>query len=227
LPDRCRVRHRAMYRAPAGVVALHAGRRLISARRIWIPWARFTAQSWGRRAGASPGKAPAMSNGSPGCPLRTFSRVGSTALAGCSGGPPSGSFGSCCISSVSGWCAVVALRQRLSTLPRKSSLVTAAVLLAPLIASLLGRSSEGSCFSFTRAGSATPSPNANTSPVPREGRKSSRFEAPSETAARTMAWSRSLVMRIANSVLHWEIMVASSSAGRWLTINAIRDRGIN
>jgi hypothetical protein len=48
--------------------------------------------------------------------------------------------------------------------------------------------------------------------VPSEGTNDNRFAAASETAERNSAWSRSLASRIANSVLHWEIMVASSSA---------------
>ena len=38
----------------------------------------------------------------------------------------------------------------------------------------------------------------------------------SGTADLTIALSRSLAMRMANTVLHWERMVASSSAGRWV-----------
>ena len=42
----------------------------------------------------------------------------------------------------------------------------------------------------------------------------------SETAEVTMAWSRSLDMRSANTVLHWERMVGSISAGRCVTMQS-------
>ena len=38
-----------------------------------------------------------------------------------------------------------------------------------------------------------------------------------DTAARITFWSRSLAMRMAKSVLHWEMIVGSSSAGRCVT----------
>jgi len=47
----------------------------------------------------------------------------------------------------------------------------------------------------SRVGSATPSPNANTSRVPSEGTKPISEPAASETAERTIAWSRSFAMR--------------------------------
>ena len=72
-------------------------------------------------------------------------------------------------------------------------------------------------MNFSRVGSATPSPKASTSRVPSDGTKASRFAAASDTAERTIAWSRSFAMRIANRVEHCEMMVESSSAGRCVT----------
>src|SRR5690606_41778777 len=69
-----------------------------------------------------------------------------------------------------------------------------------------------------RVGNDTPSPNAITSPVLSDGRNSSRLEAASEIAALRISWSRSLDSRMANSVLHCDRMVGSSSDGRWLTM---------
>ena len=83
--------------------------------------------------------------------------------------------------------------------------------------SLLGMNSAASSLKRSRVGSATPSPKANTSRVPSEGTKASRPAAASETAERMMFWSRSLAMRMAKMVLHWEMMVESSSAGRCVT----------
>jgi len=50
-----------------------------------------------------------------------------------------------------------------------------------------------------------------------EGTNDNRLAAASDTAERSSAWSRSLARRIVNRVLHWEMMVASSSAGRCVT----------
>ena len=83
--------------------------------------------------------------------------------------------------------------------------------------SLLGMNSAASSLKRSRVGSATPSPKANTSRVPSEGTKASRPAAASETAERMMFWSRSFAMRMAKMVLHWEMMVESSSAGRCVT----------
>ena len=77
--------------------------------------------------------------------------------------------------------------------------------------------SAGSWPNRSRVGSATPSPKAKASRVPSEGTNARRLAAASETAERITAWSRSLAMRMANSVLHWEMMVASSSAGLCVT----------
>jgi 3-hydroxyisobutyrate dehydrogenase-like beta-hydroxyacid dehydrogenase len=57
----------------------------------------------------------------------------------------------------------------------------------------------------------------STSPVPSEGTKVSTLAPASDTAERISAWSRSLDRRITNRVLHWEMMVGSISAGRWVT----------
>ena len=83
--------------------------------------------------------------------------------------------------------------------------------------SLCGRRSGGSSVKRSRVGNGRPSPNATTSRVPSEGTKASRLATASVTAERSSAWSRSLAIRIANSVLHCEMMVGSSSPGRWVT----------
>ncbi|MGX1292224.1 hypothetical protein AB7M75_002132 [Bradyrhizobium ottawaense] len=111
----------------------------------------------------------------------------------------------------------VAPRQRSSTALTKCMSwpeVTEGTLL--MVASPRGNWCGGTSLKRNRVGSATPSPKASTSRVPSEGTKESRFAAASDTAARSSAWSRSLARRIVNSVLHWEMMVASSSAGRWV-----------
>ena len=79
------------------------------------------------------------------------------------------------------------------------------------------RDRRGSSVKRRRAGSGKPSPNATTSRVPSEGTKASRLATASVTAERSSAWSRSLAMRIANRVLHCEMIVGSSSPGRWVT----------
>ena len=84
-------------------------------------------------------------------------------------------------------------------------------------ASLVGRSASGTSRNFIRVGSGTPAPNANTSPVPSEGTKVSMLAPASEIAERISAWSRSFDSRITNMVLHWEMMLGSISAGRWVT----------
>ena len=89
-----------------------------------------------------------------------------------------------------------------------------ASMLARVTASLCGMCCWSSSLKRSRVGSATPSPKANTSRVPSEGTKPISEPAASDTAERTIAWSRSFAMRIANSVEHCEMMVASSSAGR-------------
>src|SRR5262245_43893714 len=63
-------------------------------------------------------------------------------------------------------------------------------------ASLLGTRPEGSCRNIILAGKATPSPNASTSRVPRDGTKRRRLPAESDTAERMIAWSRSLAIRM-------------------------------
>ena len=80
--------------------------------------------------------------------------------------------------------------------------------------SFFGSNCSGNCLNLSRVGSATPSPNANASPVPSDGRNARKLAAVSATAERNSAWSRSLVIRIANSVEHCDRMVESSSAGR-------------
>src|SRR5262249_22002046 len=81
-------------------------------------------------------------------------------------------------------------------------------------AALFGRSSGGSSGKVSRVGNGTPTPNASASRVPSAGTKAKRLAAESDTAERSSTWSRSFDMRMANSVLHWEMMVGSSSAGR-------------
>src|SRR6185437_16226796 len=83
--------------------------------------------------------------------------------------------------------------------------------------SLRGSRSAGNSLKRSRVGSGSPSPNATTSRVPSEGMKSSRLATASVTAERSNSWSRSFAKRIANSVLHCEMMVGSSSPGRWVT----------
>ena len=110
---------------------------------------------------------------------------------------------------------MVAPRQRSTTETRKpTSTPFAESMCARVTAWLCGMCCGASCLKRSRVGSATPSPNANTSRVPSEGTKPISEPAASDTAERTIAWSRSFAMRIANSVEHCEMMVASSSAGR-------------
>ena len=114
---------------------------------------------------------------------------------------------------------MVAPRQRSTTFSMKAaSMPSIASMRSPLPTnSLFGMNSASSWLKRSRVGSATPSPKAKASRVPSEGTNASRLAAASETAARITAWSRSFAMRMANSVLHWEMMVASSSAGRCVT----------
>jgi hypothetical protein len=80
--------------------------------------------------------------------------------------------------------------------------------------SLRGMRAAASSLKRSLVGSATPSPKANTSRVPSDGTNARSPAAASDTAERMMFWSRSLAMRMAKMVLHWEMIVASSSAGR-------------
>jgi len=77
-----------------------------------------------------------------------------------------------------------------------------------------GRCSSGSRSKRMRVGREMPSPKATASPTPMVGMNSSNEAAESEMPARRMSWSRSLVSRSENTVLHCERMVGSSSAGR-------------
>src|SRR5437588_9654041 len=81
---------------------------------------------------------------------------------------------------------------------------------------LLGDMDSGSSLKRNRVGTGTAAPNANTSLVPSDGTKLRRLVAASGAAARTILWSLSLLSRIVNNVLHWEMIVASSSAGLWV-----------
>jgi hypothetical protein len=111
----------------------------------------------------------------------------------------------------------------LATRPRQRSTIDAserssvAAASPSALVSLFGRTCAGNCRNFIRVGSATPSPKAKASPVPSDGRKARKFAAVSATAQRSSAWSRSLVMRMANSVEHCDRIVESSSAGRCVT----------
>jgi hypothetical protein len=65
---------------------------------------------------------------------------------------------------------------------------------------LFGRSSADNSLKRMHVGSATATPKANTSRVPREGINEIRLAAASETAERTNAWSHSFDNRMTNSV---------------------------
>src|SRR5439155_13171165 len=80
-----------------------------------------------------------------------------------------------------------------------------------------GKCCGGNSLKFSRVGKGTPTPNASASRVVSEGTKVNRLAAESDTADLSSAWSRSFDMRMAKRVLHWEMMVGSSSAGRWVT----------
>ena len=55
---------------------------------------------------------------------------------------------------------------------------------------------------------------------PKADRNSINPEPVSEIADWTMAWSRSFDIRSANTVLHWDKIVGSISAGRWVTMHS-------
>jgi hypothetical protein len=71
-----------------------------------------------------------------------------------------------------------------------------------------------------RTGSATPSPKASASRWPSDGRNSNSPEPVSVMAEVTISWSRSFDMRSANTVLHCDRIVGSTSEGRCETMHS-------
>ncbi len=101
------------------------------------------------------------------------------------------------------------IRSRLMLVPTSERVLPAA--------SLLGRAFSAISTKRMRVGTATPGPKVKTSRTPSDGMNESRLVAASDTAERISDWSSSFDNRMQNSVLHWEMMVGSISAGRCVT----------
>ena len=111
------------------------------------------------------------------------------------------------------------LRQRSTRASRKPSSPTDFCHFSVKLAEA-GMQVFGSSSKRMRTGSVTPSPKAMASRWPSAVRNSSSPEPVSAMADLTISWSRSLDMRSANTVLHWERIVGSISAGRCVTMQS-------